>query len=126
MQKKDTIKRYILFQIPEFLLTVFILYTIQYFYEYPSWIIWIVLTFSICKDAVLFNYTWKSYIIHKKEDFAGVKGKHCTATSDFKKTGFVALNGELWKVEVEHSVKKGDELIITGIRGLILVAEKIH
>lgn len=125
MQKKDTIKRYILFQIPELLLTIAILYIIKYFYEFPYWILWLVVTFSILKDIILFNFTWKSYIVHPKEDYTGVKGKLCTARGNFDKSGLVAINGEIWKVRVDMPVKKGDTLIIRDVKGLVLFAEKI-
>lgn len=126
MYNKNTIKRYILFQIPELTLTIIILYTIKYFFDYPSWIIWLVVILSIAKDMIMYKFTWKSYVVHKKEDYAKVKGKHCTAKEDITKKGLVILNGELWKVEVSNPVKKGDSLIITDVKGLLLVAEKDH
>ena len=125
MQKKDTIKRYILFQIPELALTIVILYIIKYFYEYPYWILWLIVAFSILKDVILFNYTWKSYIVHPKEDYARVKGKLCTARGNFNKCGQVVLNGEIWKVRVDTPVKKGDTLRISDVKGLVLFAEKV-
>jgi len=126
MNNKETIRRYILFQIPELALTIIVLYIIKYFYDYPAWIIWLVVFLSIVKDVILYRYTWKSYVVHKKEDYTGVKGKHCIAREDFDKKGLVVLNGELWKVEVNIPVKKGDSLIITDVKGLLLLAEKVN
>lgn len=126
MYNKDTIRRYILFQTPELLLTIFILYLIKYFYDYPSWIIWMVVFLSIIKDVIMYKFTWRSYVVHKKEDYAGVKGRYCIAQSDFSKKGPVILNGEIWRVEVNHPVKKGDRLIIKDMKGLLLIAEKIN
>jgi len=125
MYSKDTIKRYILFQIPELALTIVVLYIIKYFYDYPSWIIWLVVFLSVLKDVTMYKFTWKSYVVHKKEDYAGVRGKHGTAKEDFAQKGLVILNGELWKVEVNVPVKKGDSLIITDVKGLVLIAEKV-
>ena len=125
MQKKDTIKRYILFQIPELALTIALLYIIKYFYEYPSWILWLVIILSIFKDVILFHYTWRSYIVHPKEDYTGLKGKTCIARENFNKTGLVSVEGEIWKVKVNTSVKKGDALIIRDIKGLVLIVEKL-
>jgi membrane protein implicated in regulation of membrane protease activity len=126
MYSKNTIRRYILFQIPELVLTIIILFIIKYFYDYPSWIIVLVILLSLLKDAVLFRFTWKSYVVHKKEDYAGVKGKHGVAQGDFSKRGLVRVNGELWKVEVNRPVKKGDKLVITNVKGLLLIAEKVN
>jgi membrane protein implicated in regulation of membrane protease activity len=125
MYNKETIRRYILFQIPEFFLTVIILFIIKYFYDYPLWILILVIVLSVIKDVFLFRFTWKSYVVHKKEDYAGVKGEHAIAQEDFSKTGLVKLNGELWKATVDSPVKKGEKLIIKDINGLVLIAEKI-
>ena len=125
MYNKETIRRYILFQIPELALTIIILVIIKYFYDYPLWILILVIVLSVAKDAFLFRFTWKSYVVHKKEDYAGVKGKYAIAQENFSKAGLVKLNGELWKAAVDSPVKKGEKLIIKDIKGLVLIAEKI-
>jgi membrane protein implicated in regulation of membrane protease activity len=125
MSNKETIRRYVLFQIPELTLTIFVLYFIKYFYNYPSWIIWLVVFLSILKDVLMFKFTWKAYAVYKKEDHAGVKGKFCVAKEDIVKKGLVSLNGELWKAQVNNPVKKGESLIIRDVKGLLLIAEKL-
>lgn len=125
MYNKDIIRRYILFQIPELSLTIIVLFIIKYFYDYPLWIIVLVVILSILKDAVMFRFTWKSYVVHKKGDYAGLLGQHAVAQADFKQSGLVKINGELWKAEVDLPVKKGEKLIITDVKGLLLIAEKI-
>jgi membrane protein implicated in regulation of membrane protease activity len=125
MYSKETVRRYILFQIPELSLTILILFIIRYFFDYPLWIVWLVVCFSIIKDVFLYRFTWKSYVVHKKEDYAGVKGRKCIAQEDILKRGIVKLNGELWKVEVNAAVKKGDTLLVTDVKGLLLIAEKV-
>jgi len=125
MYSKETVRRYILFQIPELSLTILILFIIRYFFDYPLWILWLIVFFSIVKDFILFRFTWKSYVVHKKEDYAGVKGKKCIAQEDILKRGLVKLNGELWKVEVDAPVRKGDALIVTDVQGLLLLAKKV-
>jgi len=125
MYNRQTIRRYILFQIPELILVILILFILQYFFEFPSWIIIAVVILSIIKDIVMFRFTWKSYVVHKKEDYARVKGKKCIAQQDFEKKGLVKLNGELWRVEVKKPVKKGESLVVTDIKGLLLIADKL-
>ena len=124
MYNKETVRRYILFQIPELALTILILFLIRYFFDYPLWILWLIVFFSIVKDVFLFRFTWKSYVVHKKEDYAGVKGRTCIAQEDITKRGLVKLNGELWKAEVSAPVSKGDVMIVTDVKGLLLMAQK--
>ncbi len=124
MQKKDSIKRYILFQIPELLITFFVLVIIRHFFGFPFWIIVAVIVGAVIKDIIMFHYTWTAYIVHSPEDYANVKGKLCTAVDNFDKAGMVNVNGELWKARTEQPVKKGDELIVQKIDGLELFVEK--
>ena len=124
MQKKDAIKRYVLFQIPELLITFLALILIRHFYEFPFWIIIAVMIGAVVKDVVMFHYTWMAYIVHSPEDYANVKGKLCIAVDDFEKQGMVRINGELWKARTDNPVKKGDELIVQRIDGLELLVER--
>lgn len=119
-----TITRYILFQIPELIITISILLVIKYFYAYPFWIFWIIILFSIVKDIFLFFKTWPSYIVHNQQEFSQKEGQTGTAISDIEKSGYININGELWKVLVSEPVKKGERLIVNEVNGLILKASK--
>ncbi|KAA3613094.1 MAG: hypothetical protein D8M58_12355 [Calditrichaeota bacterium] len=125
MAKKDTIKRYILFQIPELLVTFLVLIIIHHFLEFPFWIVWVVMAGAIIKDVIMFHYTWTAYIVHSPEDYANVKGKSCIAVEDFEEKGMVSINGELWKARSENPVIKDDKLIVQKIDGLELFVKKI-
>ena len=125
MQKKDTIKRYILFQIPELIVTFLVLILIRNLFEFSFWVILAVVIGAVVKDVVMFHFTWTAYIVHKPEDYANLKGKRCIALDDFEKKGMVRINGELWKARTDKPLKKGDELIVQKIDGLELSVEKV-
>jgi membrane protein implicated in regulation of membrane protease activity len=122
MQKSKTIKRYILFQIPEFILTIAGLYIIKLFYDYPIWLAVVVLIAAIVKDIILFFRTWRSYIVYEGDNISNIIGKTCTAITDFEKKGKVRLDGEIWNAENvdEKPVEKNKKLLIKGISGLRL------
>jgi len=120
MLKKDTVKRYILFQIPELIITLLVLIIIRHFYEFPFWIIIVVMIGSVLKDVVMFHYTWTAYIVHSPDDYANVKGKTCVAVEDFEKKGMVRINAELWKARTDYPVQKGDKLVVENVKGLEL------
>ena len=84
----------------------------------------LVVLLSITKDVIMFHFTWRSYIVYSKEDYSRVKEKTGIATKDIIKTGHVNINGELWKVDVNKPVKKGERLVIKKVTGLTLYAEK--
>jgi membrane protein implicated in regulation of membrane protease activity len=122
---KKPVVRYILFQLPEIILTILLLQVIYYFYCYPLWIFWIIISAFIIKDIVLFYKTWPAYVVHKEEEFTKIKGKTGIANADFDKTGYLNINGELWKAVVNEPVKKGDSLIVTDVKGLMLKASRV-
>ena len=125
MQKKDTLKRYILFQIPELLITIFALIIIRYFFIFPLWIVFVVVAGAIIKDIILFHYTWTAYITHNADDYINIIGKLCVAVENFEKKGLVRLNGELWKATSDKPVQKDEVLIIIKITGLELFVKKV-
>lgn len=125
MQKRKTILRYILFQIPEIALIIFVALIVHHFYPYPFWIFWAVVCGSILKDIFLYNKTWPAYVVHKNEEYSRVIGKTGLALKDINLHGYINIAGELWKVEVATPVKKGDQLIVKGVDGLKLKAEKL-
>lgn len=126
MQKKQTILRYILFQIPEILLLIIISLLVRHYYDYPLWIFWLIIAGSILKDVFLFNKTWQSYVVHNSDEFSRVIGKIGLAVKDFNQYGYINISGELWKVEVAMPVKKGDKLIVKKVEGLKLNVEKVN
>jgi membrane-bound ClpP family serine protease len=125
MQKKDALKRYVLFQIPDLIITLLVLIIIQQFFDLPFWIILLILLASILKDIIMFPFVWKSYLVHDREDHANIKGQVCIATEDFEAHGMVQINGELWKAISLSPVKKNDRLLIQKISGLELFVEPI-
>ena len=125
MQKRQTILRYILFQIPEITLIIFVSLIVHSFYEYPFWIFWVIIVGSIIKDIILFNKTWQAYVVHNTEEYSRVIGKTGLAVKDISLHGYINIYGELWKVEVSTPVKKGDQLVVKGVDGLNLKAEKL-
>ena len=124
MHKRKTILRYTLFQIPELVLIIIISILIQHFYDYPNWIILLIIGASILKDFLMFNKTWRAYAVHTSEEFSNVIGKTGLAMKDIKDHGYININGELWKVEVNSPVNKGDSLLVKEINGLKLKVKK--
>ncbi len=125
MQKKDALKRYVLFQIPELIITLLVLIIIRHFFDFPFWIMLLIILASILKDIIMFPFVWKSYLVPDKEDQANIKGQVCIATEDFEEKGMVRVNGELWKAISLKPVKKNDRLLIKKINGLALFVEPI-
>jgi membrane protein implicated in regulation of membrane protease activity len=120
MQKKDALKRYVLFQIPELIITLLILLIVRHFFDLSFWIILLILSASILKDIIMFPFVWKSYLVQDPQDHANIKGQICIATEDFEGQGMVRLNGELWKARSSNPVQKDDRLIVKKIDGLQL------
>ena len=56
----------------------------------------------------------------------GMLGDLAEALEDFDRTGSVFLNGERWQAATTASVRKGQKLRVTGIRGLVADVEPIE
>ena len=53
----------------------------------------------------------------------GMIGKHAVAAEDFNKNGKVLLEGEYWKARAANAIPAGATVVVTGVRGLVLLVE---
>ncbi len=54
----------------------------------------------------------------------GLIGKECIAETDISPEGKVFIHGELWNAISEEPVKKGERVIVRGLKGLKMIVEK--
>ncbi|MDX1443382.1 MAG: nodulation protein NfeD [Gammaproteobacteria bacterium] len=72
------------------------------------------------------------YLLMRSRETAYSSGKEeligatAIARKDFQGRGFVHLHGENWQAECEQPVRKGQELRVTAIEGLVLQVEPIN
>ncbi|MBN1546662.1 MAG: hypothetical protein JW902_08395 [Syntrophaceae bacterium] len=122
------IVRYILFQIPEFVLFVTALLLADRWMVIPSWFFWGFIVFLILKDAVIFPFIWHVYDNQDTKRTRQLIGRKGTVVVSLKPTGFVRVNGELWKAEAlekDSSIGQEEAIIVKDVRRLCLIVDRI-
>jgi len=69
----------------------------------------------------------KAISIHRVKAMTGkegIIGEEGTAYTDINKTGKVFLHGEIWNASSPHPIKKGEEVIVVGLKRLKLLVKK--
>lgn len=115
--------RYILFQLPGWVVFILLLLVISRFVSIPMWVMIILLFLWILKDAAMYPLVWRSYDERNADPLVGMKG---TVTEDLNPTGHIMIRGELWKAETQNGnlpVNKGETVLVSGSRGLTLFVQ---
>jgi len=119
--------RYVLLQMPAFVLLILMLALVQRWVSLPAWFIWGLIAFWIAKDVVLFPFTWRAYDRSHKGSADWMLGLRGIAENRLAPSGYVHVRGELWQAEVAQnsgSIEKGESVRIYGNRGLTLLVHR--
>ncbi len=115
--------RYILLQLPGFILLVLALIFIQKWAAIPVWIFWCIIIIWAAKDIILFRYTWRAYDWDPKNPLIGARG---IARDHLAPSGYVKVGNELWQAEVPAGsppIESGMNIRVKGVRGFMLLVE---
>jgi membrane protein implicated in regulation of membrane protease activity len=120
-----TILKYALLQLPALGLLIAILSWLEYRYALPRWLFWTALGLWLGKDVLLYRFVWRSYAPFNaaEERIVGAGG---TARKALAPTGYIEVQGELWRAEVvpgSRPVAKGQKVRVVERRGLTLMVE---
>lgn len=120
------ILRYILFQIPGFVLIMTTLILFRRWVDLPGWVFWGSIVLWIAKDIILFPFVWRSYDQDRLKDLQTLIGGEGIVEKPLEPSGYIRVHGELWQAEVGEDrlpVGKGEVVKVIGIRGLKLIVE---
>lgn len=117
-------KRYILLQLPGAVLLVFALILARRWIDIPTWLFWGLIVLWVGKDVVLFPFVRKAYEV--QEDINPMVGARGVAVEKLAPSGFIRIEGELWKAEAAEgllAIEPGDAVKVRDARGLTLIVE---
>jgi membrane protein implicated in regulation of membrane protease activity len=126
---RKTVIRYILLQIPSFLLLTIILLFVRKPFNLPFWLVLLVLFLWISKDIVMFFFVWRAYFPSGGGDPTKMIGKNGIATEKLNHGGYIQIEGELWYAELNHknkTVDKGDQIVVRESHGLTLFVDQVR
>jgi membrane protein implicated in regulation of membrane protease activity len=123
-QLPSVVIRYILFQVPAFILFVLILILLGRWLDIPNWISWFLIFAWVAKDAILFPFVRKAYELNREGEEISMQGLKGVAKEQLKPSGYVRVHGELWKARLldeTRPIEQGERIKVHGIRGLVLI-----
>ncbi len=115
--------RYGLLCLPGTAVLILVLVIAQHWVPIPVWIWMILIILWIVKEAVLFPFVWRSYDHSPADDSRSMVGKRGVTRDRLAPTGYVLINGELWKAEKvgnEAPIEKNRQVQVRYIDGLKL------
>ncbi|MBE0427659.1 MAG: NfeD family protein [Nitrospirae bacterium] len=118
--------RYVLYQVPGFILLILIIVMARQWFYIPAWVIACIIALWITKDVLLFPYVWRAYEGSIRGNIQPMVGRRGVVEKRLDPSGYVKVNGELWQAELikgNSPVNRGQEIEVQGIRGLTLLVK---
>jgi membrane-bound serine protease (ClpP class) len=122
------ILKYGLLHLVELALVVVVLVVARHFINIPIWLIITIVALWIFKDIVLFRKVWRAYAIDDNHPMRRLIGLEATVIDGLGPTGYVRVQGELWKAESKdprNPARRGERTRVVDIKGMTLVVERI-
>jgi membrane-bound ClpP family serine protease len=120
-----TLGKYILLQLPGFLLLIALLLLVLEWREFPRWLLWVVPGLWILKDLLLYRFVWRSYAPESPPPaMVGLPGE---ARERIDPQGYVRIRGEFWLGELapgSSPIEAGEKVQVCGQRGLTLIVTR--
>jgi membrane-bound ClpP family serine protease len=118
--------KYGLLMIPGTAVLTLILVVAQEWIAIPVWLFCGIIGFAILKDIVMFPFVWRSYDTNHPGLSRSMIGARGIAIEPLAPTGFIDVQGELWKAErigPGQLIEKGEMVRVKSMKGLKLFVE---
>lgn len=120
--------RYALFQLPEILVLILVIFLIRRWVEFPMWVAWGVVLLWVIKDAALFPFVWRAFDRRGSDKLLSMVGQQGIATQRLDPAGYVRVRGELWQAEVigqDHPAERNQPVVVQAVSGLKLFVKPV-
>ena len=117
------LRRYILLQIPGWIGVLAVLAVLYVWFDLPLWVCVVVSVGWLIKDAALYPVLRHAYALESNSPGDRLLGRSVTAGDQPGSTGYVRLDGELWKARLADDsgpVEPGTRGHVVDVRGLTL------
>jgi len=104
-----TFRRYLLYQIPGWLLGLAVMGALVHLVRLPAWIAVLALALLIAKDLLVYPLVRKAYA-PAEDAMSALAGTDAVAIEALSPEGYVRVRGELWRARAA-----GDETIPAGV-----------
>jgi membrane-bound ClpP family serine protease len=118
--------RYILLNIPAIVLIILALILAQHWITMPIWLPLTIIFIWLIKDVILFPFVWRAYDWDRSGRLRSMIGKQGITRERLAPTGYVLVQGELWKAEsaeADQPIESGKFVRVVKMEGLKLYVE---
>jgi membrane-bound serine protease (ClpP class) len=115
--------RYILLNIPAMVLIIMALILAQRWITIPIWLSLTIIFIWLIKDVILFPIVWRAYDWDRSGGLRSMIGKQGIARERLAPSGYVLVQGELWKAEIaeaDQPIESGKFVQVVKMEGLKL------
>jgi membrane protein implicated in regulation of membrane protease activity len=117
----STWQRYLLFQIPGWLIAAAVLLGLSHWKLLPPWLGIVCFLAWVLKDLMLYPLLHRAYQTNVKTGLQALVGARGFAHDDLSPKGFVRVQGELWNARALPA----DQMIVAGTEVEIVSAERM-
>ena len=126
LRLSPTLRRYVLYQIPGWLLAIAVAVALHYRVDLPTvWGIGLVAAWAI-KDAALYPLLRASYEANSLSAIERLIGLEGVAVEPLAPQGYIRVRGELWLAQHHpplSEVNRGHRVSVCGVRGTVLLVQ---
>lgn len=120
--------RYLLFQIPGWIITAAVLFSLWHWQFIPAWLAVIGFFGWVLKDLLLYPFLRRAYETDAKSGSAALVGARGIAEQDLAPQGYIRVRGELWRAVASpphRVVSAGTEVEIVSADGMQLFVRPV-
>jgi membrane-bound serine protease (ClpP class) len=113
--------KYLLFQIPGWVIAAIVLTVLWHWQLFPYWLALLCFAAWVVKDMLLYPLCRNAYESDGKSGAQRLVGMHGVAAEDLKPEGYVRIRGELWQAVAEPAgqfIAAGTRVEIVDSRGM--------
>lgn len=125
----STWQRYLLFQVPGWIITGVILLGLWNWQYLPGWLAVICLVGWVLKDLTLYPLLRRGYELPAKNGVRALVGTRGVARDDLAPHGYVRVRGELWSAVVspaDRVINSGTEVEIVDAEGMKVFVRAVN
>lgn len=122
------LQRYLLIQVPGWILAALVLYALHRWLGLPAWLAWTLMAAEVVKDFVLYPFLRRAYETGEPTGSERLIGRVGVVRQAVAPRGYIELQGELWLAEAAPgaaSMPSGARVRVIDAQGLTLVVQPL-
>ncbi len=125
---RKVLGKYLLLQLPGWIIVGLGLLIARRWADIPWWLYGAILGGWVVMDFLLYPFVWRAYAeggLSRKCPSRGCKG---FVVRDLSPSGYIEVDGELWKAEPDDTrkvIRRGEWVTVREVRGLTLIVDPL-